>query len=439
MNCARRWTHRTSSSLCPVDVRGESIDTWRSDIIVTLQVSGELSLDAAARVDLFGSDDAGSPLIECVVEGELLSAALANVAVRVTQRPRVHWAAIPPSVSFPAYELHRALCDSYRVIPLLVVAGQYVALGMVDPSWSAAREAMEDLFGLPTRIFVLAYTDYIFVTRPELAPDTDDLDNADTWAESPAEEVLELLTALHLGSEHSDDSDLRTSNVGVYDDDLDERAASASQPTVDPPLASVRQRRVEPVTPAVGIDTARSGGAGIVERIWDTLDDERAGDSSLVDTASPSAAIRRLLEAALASTDSQSRWTELFDVLSLFSTAAALCAVQDENVSVRLLVVGGCATGTTTQRSVRELLTRALRSSPHRPAVHVARLDGERRDERALLAYAGNDVMIVTAPDDASNTRIIAVFGVFPSMRRDAAALGALVAEHTRQWPLPVD
>lgn len=168
-------------------------ENWRNQIIMRLQMEGELSLAAAARVDLFDPNDEGSPLIECVVEGELGAESLVRISAEVTGRPRLDWSSVPYAGIRSEFEAHRDHCLRYRAVPLRVEAGRGVDVAMVDPSWEAAYHFMDALYGLPLRIFVIAYTDFIFITRPDLAPSTPPVvDGAEGSMGNPHPEVEEL-------------------------------------------------------------------------------------------------------------------------------------------------------------------------------------------------------------------------------------------------------
>lgn len=393
-------------------------------------MSGELSLAAAARVDLFDSEDAGSPLIECVVEGELLSEALARVATRVTQRPRIHWAAIPAHVTFPEYEAHRALCDSFRAIPFRVVAGSYVAVGLVDPSWSLAREAMEDLFGLPVRVFVLSYSDYIFITQPDLAPDVDDLDNAETWNESPTQEVVELLMALKSedGSALGSVETLATPPPIVPSPAPDSDAMLAEDTGVRPPARRVS--RPLPVMASLWDDDAGFDDAPALN------DDDFAAEGSdlTLDVArSPVEQLQELVDTALNYASADDCWNELIDIFSLVTTAVARGVLVGQRMFVTTLRVNGAPTGNTTRDTIGGLLHRELQRTS-RDGVYVTRLEPELRCERAFVAFSGAEMMVVTSADLGGHLHIFAAFGVDKEWRSELERFGAQMLERDDLW-----
>lgn len=448
------------------------IDTWRNQIIMNLQAEGDLSLEAAARVDLMDPEESGSPLIECVVEGELDGDILAKVIQRVTSLARLDWTMVPYAVIRDEFEMHRDLCQRFRVVPLRVVSKSHVDVAMVDPSWGVAHRSIKELYGLPMRTYVISYSDFIFITRPELAPALPVVeDEVDTMISSPPLEVMELMRAFderiqqkslaystpHNTLDLEPGMSVRPARSGVRveqifapdrggrrvelslfdgeDELLDEGVARRLATTGD--VSSVRvevrgddasfSHKLPDTNP--NIRARETGPVPEFEPLAQSVSEKRVVDSA---TANANAVIGMLVHQALTAEHRAPPWDDIFDITSLIARGALRAIVENGTNQVLQNTLDGSPMGKTTLEEVAEMITRTLAGSMSRTTGPMSfHLVPSTRPQRALVSYFGETTLFVADRLPDERICVFGVVGFVPEHREVVRRLLTFLSERT--------
>lgn len=455
------------------------VEAWRNQIIMQLQMDGELSLNAAARVDLFDGEEDGSPLIECVVEGELSSEALVSTVARVTTLPRLDWSMVPYQVIRDEFELNRDTCLRYRIVPLRYVPGSHVDVAMVDPSWVAAHEVIDELYGLPRRLYVISYTDFIFITRPELAPPVPFAeDELDTVRSVMPPEVLELLKAfdrkmnegprgrgvpnstlefeLSASRSLSVDSlrveDVFTSNdrgisveLALLDDDLEflkrapehdvqntEDFGKAAESVVEVAEAGFKESDTDPA-----IRLAEAPALPNFDEVHPPFDDAPVPKSEkrMVDSAAANAnsVIGTMIHMVLASPPYATVWSDITELANLIARGTARYVAIASNGVVLDATFDGASVGDTTRMLIEEMMVRSVISVTHRSQGPVVfSLLANTRAERSILSYYGESTLFVGEKVGPETYSVFGLLGVVSEHREVGKRLVTFLSERTK-------
>lgn len=389
------------------------LSNWRSSAILALQIAGELNVRDALVADALDSGQSGgSPLVELVTSGTLDSEALAQALAQSSGRPRLRWNMLSNQGLERVYQRFHALCSRYQCIPLRLVEGDYVAIAMVDPTWSTASQALKEYFGVPVREFVISHDDYLYVTCPELCPSSEDFyDFGETVEESIPTETLELLRSLGagLGVDRRDIDIPDATNVMPESGDFEEDTAS-------------RQRDAEAIEAVkrlaneLGLEWTDGGEGGRIpqptpEAPLRALIDSQAFAKEVYSLQEAIPALSGLTDRILqAEPLSDTTWSDLFDVFSLIGCACVRGLRFEKEMFLSDLWVGGTPVSVREWALIGQMLHRVFPSEDS--TLHVLQLDPRHREEVNITGFIGTNVMMCTAPTSDGCVAFFALIGL---------------------------
>lgn len=387
-----------------------------------MQIAGELSVRDAAAADAVNNEDAAtSPLVDLVIVGTLDDEALARALTNSSARPRVRWDMLENYGLERAYHAYRSICSRFQCIPLRLAADSHVEVAMVDPTWKAAHEALNDHFGVPVRPFVFSHTDYLYLVHPELRPTRDDmLEFGHTVEELVSVELVELLKHLRDGDSLVPDMPPEAQTHRLEHDEYVSTAeletdarAYAEEHGLDPETGEFprSENRTPYSTPRVLVES-------------DAFESE---EYSIVPALE---AIHQLMDQAVEASLGDHVWRDFFDILSMVSVVClrgvhvgtdlyfADCWVDGSEVSKREWGLFG------------QMLHRVYPSFDS--SLHVLQLEPRQRDEIDLVAYAGTNVLLTTYQSGDHECSFLALIGMQGEWIRALGGVMARMLRHDR-------